>query len=193
MGWIADSVAAAAGNVALTGKSADPVDHPGPHPPVTCSSSSSFRWVSLRVFKLAVIGSLHLQPGTDGRGPFLLMLRAWHHIDDFAVPWGTACLLPKEQREPVDHGILPSIRSTEAVVASGGRAKGEYPMKPNTMNTEERELSPDELESVRGGLAGDILMSIGGAILSVIPGANAAYATGVVIGNAVTGQNKGLF
>ena len=66
-------------------------------------------------------------------------------------------------------------------------------MKPNTMNTEERELSPDELESVRGGLAGDILMSIGGAILSVIPGANAAYATGVVIGNAVTGQNKGLF
>jgi hypothetical protein len=30
--WAGLPTAAAAGNVALTGKSADPVDHPGPHP-----------------------------------------------------------------------------------------------------------------------------------------------------------------
>ena len=122
MGWIADSVAAAAGNVALTGKSADPVDHPGPHPP------SLVRAFVVQVGLVAgiQIGSHRISLSSTGhhyRGPFLLMLRAWHHIDDFAVPWGAACLLPREQREPVDHGILPSIRSTEAVVASGGEQK----------------------------------------------------------------------
>jgi hypothetical protein len=35
-------------------------------------------------------------------------------------------LLPREQREPVNHGILPIIRRTDAVVASGGEPKGEF-------------------------------------------------------------------
>ena len=34
-------------------------------------------------------------------------------------------LFPREQREPVDQGILPIIRRTDAVVASPRRARGE--------------------------------------------------------------------
>ena len=61
---------------------------------------------------------------TIGGGPqVLLTMRACHHAVDLAVPSGTACLLPREQHEPVHHGILPLIRRTDAVVASGREQK----------------------------------------------------------------------
>jgi hypothetical protein len=48
------------------------------------------------------------------------MFRECHNADEFVVPWGTAFLLPREQHTPVDHGILLTIRRTDAVIASGG-------------------------------------------------------------------------
>src|SRR5437879_1392031 len=44
---------------------------------------------------------------------------------DFAVPWGTASLFPREQHEPVDCSILLTIRRTDAVVASCRIRQGE--------------------------------------------------------------------
>ena len=60
-------------------------------------------------------------------------------------------MLPREQREPADHSILPIIRRTDAVVASGGTK--ETTMKTETMNTEIRELTDDELQNVSGGMS----------------------------------------
>jgi bacteriocin-like protein len=62
------------------------------------------------------------------------------------VPWGTASLLPREQHEPVYHGILPTIRRTDAVVASEAESK-----RRSHMNTEMRELTDEELNCVSGG------------------------------------------
>jgi hypothetical protein len=63
-----------------------------------------------------------------------------------------------------------------------------------TMNTEMQELTADELERVSGGsLARDIVLSVGGAILSELPIVGTFYGVGNTIGNAVTGQHQPLF
>lgn len=56
------------------------------------------------------------------------------------------------------------------------------------------ELDDAELDTATAGnLARDIMLAVGGAILAVTPGVNAVYATGVAVGNAVTGKHLGLF
>jgi hypothetical protein len=55
-------------------------------------------------------------------------------------------------------------------------------MKTETiMKTETRELTPDELENVSGGVA----LNGVDLVMLAIPGVNAAWAMGIVIGNAV--------
>jgi hypothetical protein len=121
MGWIADTFTD--GGFASVGYMLEGVHPPEKwDPPTTRLSSLSFSSISLRVFKLPVIAFLHLNRAPT-IGPVLLMVRACHHADDLAVTWGTASLLPREQREPVYYAILPIIRRTDAVVASGGQQK----------------------------------------------------------------------
>jgi hypothetical protein len=61
-------------------------------------------------------------------------------------------LLPREQRGPPHSGILPTIRRTDAVVASGGTKESAMTKVLSTAEiTEACELSVDDLDQVAGG------------------------------------------
>src|SRR5262249_20288582 len=95
------------------------------------------------------------------------------------VPWGTASLLPREQHEPVYRGILPTIRRTDAGVASEAESK-----RRSHMNTEMRELTgeltDEELGRVLGGAAQtttqQVLDGVANAV-AWVPGFGTVYKT----------------
>lgn len=118
--------------------------------------------------------------------PFIPCWQNAFQRTQMAVPWGTASLLPREQHEPVYYGILPTIRRTDAVVASEAESKTR-----SHMNTEMRELTgeltDEELNRVAGGKvteADTVPNQIFGAIAAIPVFGTALYA-GYAFGSAL--------